>query len=704
MCADYKYYNFIDFFAGAGGFSEGFIQAEHDTDNGLKVFDFKFGSDISSACEVTHYMRYNCQLGLNSTFLTKDITDNDYIIELFRKLHESTGDEHPQIDVITGGPPCQSFSLAGDRKENDKKDDLFSYYLDIISILRPKYFVMENVTGILSKGNGKVKKRIIDSIRNIADFEKLQEYVNELYNHISLNDVSFNVKVMVKRLQAEIDDFNATNKNRDIIIRNIEKLEELLAEGQIDNDGFELLNSSAREKISKGHKGNIKQLYLEIVDEYEKIMRNFKKVQRVDIDHGRAMIKLMSHRDDLLNQRHELIRIINESNLKKNSTKDKYDSIAKEYTLEGLYSEFENLMMKFEDVADDDRALNIIGLVNSVNTVFNKTLDEVLNDLSSVIETHIESENTRNTLAELRNRVFLYQITDEPFVLNASDYGVPQYRERVFFIGCRKDQELITEIPKLTPNDKDKVTAEEALLDIQRVPIGSEIRSYYKLSKSELAIKSKLPKRSKSSGLDDSGKAFFEWSRAGRLNPDRFGRQVNLDLRLHTTANTIDEIEEKVESYYSQFDNGGSPKKKSIKALLVELPNHQTANHNDVVQERYRVIREAGNYSEAKGNHIDNNARLETKKRNYHVIKADKPGPTMLTLPDDFVHYTQNRCLTVREMARIQSFDDSFVFQGKRTTGGDRRKVETPQFTQVGNAVPPLLARAIASEILKNIK
>lgn len=45
-----------------------------------------------------------------------------------------------------------------------------------------------------------------------------------------------------------------------------------------------------------------------------------------------------------------------------------------------------------------------------------------------------------------------------------------------------------------------------------------------------------------------------------------------------------------------------------------------------------------------------------------------------------------------------------FVFQGKRTTGGGRRKFETPQYTQVGNAVPPLMARAIAEEILKNIK
>ena len=52
-------------------------------------------------------------------------------------------------------------------------------------------------------------------------------------------------------------------------------------------------------------------------------------------------------------------------------------------------------------------------------------------------------------------------------------------------------------------------------------------------------------------------------------------------------------------------------------------------------------------------------------------------------------------------MARLQSFDDSFEFLGKRTTGGLKRRVEVPQFTQVGNAVPPLLARAVVEEIKK---
>ena len=72
----------------------------------------------------------------------------------------------------------------------------------------------------------------------------------------------------------------------------------------------------------------------------------------------------------------------------------------------------------------------------------------------------------------------------------------------------------------------------------------------------------------------------------------------------------------------------------------------------------------------------------------------------MTTLPDDMIHYAEPRILTVREMARLQSFPDWFQFKGKYTTGGDRRTKECPRYTQVGNAVPPLLAEAIGRALL----
>lgn len=96
---------------------------------------------------------------------------------------------------------------------------------------------------------------------------------------------------------------------------------------------------------------------------------------------------------------------------------------------------------------------------------------------------------------------------------------------------------------------------------------------------------------------------------------------------------------------------------------------------------------------------IDLLIELKTKKHSQRALDRNEPSPTVLTIPDDIIHYSKPRALTVREMARIQSFPDWFIFRGKETTGGKNRKVEVPQYTQVGNAVPPLLAYAIGIKI-----
>lgn len=95
---------------------------------------------------------------------------------------------------------------------------------------------------------------------------------------------------------------------------------------------------------------------------------------------------------------------------------------------------------------------------------------------------------------------------------------------------------------------------------------------------------------------------------------------------------------------------------------------------------------------------------LKTKKQTQKALIADKPAPAALSIPDDACHYDDStqRTLTVREMARFQSFPDWFVFRSKVTTGGQMRKYQVPQYTQVGNAVPPLLGKALG-KICKNL-
>jgi DNA (cytosine-5)-methyltransferase 1 len=84
-----------------------------------------------------------------------------------------------------------------------------------------------------------------------------------------------------------------------------------------------------------------------------------------------------------------------------------------------------------------------------------------------------------------------------------------------------------------------------------------------------------------------------------------------------------------------------------------------------------------------------------TRKQKQCALDATLPAPAALSIPDDACHYYERRTLSVREMARIQSFPDNFEFRSKVTTGGESRKFEVPQYTQVGNAVPPLLGLAL---------
>ena len=91
----------------------------------------------------------------------------------------------------------------------------------------------------------------------------------------------------------------------------------------------------------------------------------------------------------------------------------------------------------------------------------------------------------------------------------------------------------------------------------------------------------------------------------------------------------------------------------------------------------------------------------EINRRGVTVLDPKSQAPTITSIPDELVHYSEPRILTVREQARLQSFPDWYKFKGRYTSGGPRRKQEVPRYTQVGNAVPPLFAEQIGIALLQ---
>lgn len=123
------------------------------------------------------------------------------------------------------------------------------------------------------------------------------------------------------------------------------------------------------------------------------------------------------------------------------------------------------------------------------------------------------------------------------------------------------------------------------------------------------------------------------------------------------------------------------------------------ARHKPEIKARFQAIIDDPNCAKGVRMNAEIRQAYGLKKHRIYPMQASAPAPTITTLPDDVLHYKEPRILTVRESARLQSFPDWFQFRGKFTTGGSQRTKECPRYTQVGNAVPPYLARAVGMAI-----
>lgn len=152
--------NVIDLFAGCGGFSVGFERAGYKV---TKAVEF----DKNIAVSYSHNHK-----------------ETQMFAEDIGKVADTEHFSKKEADVIIGGPPCQGFSMAGERIRekkafiNDPRNFLFRHYVEIVKIVRPKVFLLENVKGILSKDNGTIFKEIVDTFGDPDNFDGDKYYIH----------------------------------------------------------------------------------------------------------------------------------------------------------------------------------------------------------------------------------------------------------------------------------------------------------------------------------------------------------------------------------------------------------------------------------------------------------------------------------------------------------------------------------------------
>lgn len=188
----------------------------------------------------------------------------------------------------------------------------------------------------------------------------------------------------------------------------------------------------------------------------------------------------------------------------------------------------------------------------------------------------------------------------------------------------------------------------------------------------------------------------FKWPEPTHLNPedslsrDLFSPHLTKHVSVADALADIAFLEPGEEAHRHHIDPSSSFQVE--RRASPYLFNHLASKHRDKAVEMFRLIAEGSTINSVPAE--SKSAKKTMARLNRHHISN-----TVLALPDDLIHYSHDRIPTVREMARLQSFDDDYVFIGKRTSGFMERKHDVPQYTQVGNAVPPLLAKALGTAL-----
>ncbi|PGC94866.1 DNA cytosine methyltransferase [Bacillus toyonensis] len=570
-----KKYKIIDLFAGAGGLSNGFEQTGK--------FEVIGAVEVNQAATKTYIKNHSDNVDIIIKSKNEQVSDITKInfMEVLREKGISRDET-----VVIGGPPCQGFSNA-----NRQKNYLIS-------------------------GNNQLVKEFVRAIEEINPVALLMENVKAIESDIHKFFVTEHVEKTKFAYSSE--------KHLTEIMKNNEKS----LEGFVNEDSISLVETrySYLERIF--HK-IIKLNFIYPIIESEVFISRLRSIERKALKSSQIQLIKEKEKRDVT----KLIKYL-ESRLE-------IDKTFEQLEVGPIIERALQVLRKIKDTS-----VNSVDVMNNVGPLLdlNRFLvhyKEIINE-KVVFDKPLKVERKLDKIQVIA-RVKSYKVVEylkvvfdylgysiDSGVLTASDFGVPQRRNRFMILGVKKDLlsgDQSVEFP--TRIFSVHHTTYDAIGDLEDIPPQHEITEYI---------------------------------------PQYYKNYKGLTPL----------------QYY--YQGGNEPG---------EIYNHINTKSEDLSLQRFRAIKKTNgknfhSLSEDLKTTYTDTAR--TQNTIYLRLKYDEPSPTVVNVRKSMWNHPKNAvAISIREAARLQSFRDNFRFCGTKDQ----------QYQQIGNAVPPLMARAVAEQVLK---
>ncbi|MDR3288571.1 MAG: DNA (cytosine-5-)-methyltransferase [Peptococcaceae bacterium] len=279
----------------------------------------------------------------------------------------------------------------------------------------------------------------------------------------------------------------------------------------------------------------------------------------------------------------------------------------------------------------------IYGIIENVGGFERKFVSRPIDDMTMSV-----AEEAVNEIEQLGYNV-------GKVTINAADYGVPQLRKRVILFAISKEF-------------AGELSAANLLRDVLK-DVGMEQRIALHLATDKYV---------------DVGEAINDLAGENQVEDPEFPQ--------YKTCKYLP-----IQSAYQQLMRKNIPQQ--------EIPScHRFNNHSKKTIALYNKAHKTQPVGRLSKEFLFKNGCHSNKR---FVFDTSKPCSTLTTAPEELIHYKHPRVVTLREMARLQSFPDDFVFHGRYTLNGPARGVDVPRNAQIGNAIPPLVGRALGAALEK---